>query len=74
MARQHAVHRRQVLGIARANTGTVQREADPEPARHVGELGIGPSSALARTGSSAMPHFGQAPGRGCRISGCIGQV
>ena len=26
------------------------------------------------TGSSAIPQIGHAPGPGCRISGCIGQV
>jgi hypothetical protein len=36
--------------------------------------GLGPSSAVTVTGSSAMPQIGQAPGPGCRISGCIGQV
>ena len=46
-----------------ANTGSGQRQADPEPPRHVGELGIGrrrrPSTS---SGSSAMPQIGQAPG------------
>ena len=34
----------------------------------------GSSGAARVTGSSAMPHFGQAPGPGWRTSGCIGQV
>ncbi len=32
------------------------------------------SSIAPATGTSAMPHFGQLPGLGLRISGCIGQV
>jgi hypothetical protein len=36
--------------------------------------GLSPSSRLGSSGSSAMPHFGQAPGRFYRTSGCIGQV
>ena len=52
-----------------------RRDADPEPARHVGELRV----AVARrrvtvSGSSAMPQIGQAPGPSRTISGCIGHV
>ena len=36
--------------------------------------GFSPSSRLGISGSSAMPHFGQAPGWSWRTSGCIGQV
>ena len=36
--------------------------------------GLGPVSAVTITGSSAIPQMGHAPGPGCRISGCIGQV
>src|SRR5437870_3585980 len=32
------------------------------------------SAGEARIGSSAMPHFGQAPGRSVTTSGCIGHV
>jgi hypothetical protein len=32
------------------------------------------AGAAGVTGSSAMPHFGQAPGPDRRTSGCIGQV
>ena len=51
-----------------------QRQPDPEPAGHVGELGIGPESAVTVSGSSAMPQIGQEPGPTWRICGCIGQV
>jgi hypothetical protein len=51
-----------------------QREADPEAARHVGQLGLGPLSAVTTSGSSAMPQIGQLPGPTWRISGCMGQV
>ena len=36
--------------------------------------GLGPSSAVATIGSSAMPQIGQVPGASRTISGCIGQV
>ena len=36
--------------------------------------GLGPSSSETVIGSSAMPHFGQAPGPCCTISGCMGHV
>jgi hypothetical protein len=36
--------------------------------------GLGPVSAVAIDGSSAMPQIGQWPGPTCRIWGCIGQV
>ncbi len=36
--------------------------------------GFGPSSAEIVIGSSAIPHFGHAPGPCWTISGCIGQV
>ncbi len=36
--------------------------------------GLPSSSRLTVTGSSAMPHFGQAPGPIWRTSGSIGQV
>ena len=36
--------------------------------------GLGPVSAVARSGSSAMPQIGHEPGPSCLISGCIGQV
>ena len=60
--------------IAKPNTGTVS--ASPIQNRRVisASSGFGPPSALATTGSRAMPHFGQTPGPTCRISGCIGQV
>src|SRR5690242_15797665 len=35
--------------------------------------GFGPSSAVTVRGSSAMPHFGQLPGRSLTTSGSIGQ-
>jgi hypothetical protein len=36
--------------------------------------GLGPASAVATSGSSAMPQIGHDPGPTCRTSGCIGQV
>ncbi len=36
--------------------------------------GLGPASAVAISGSSAMPQIGQEPGPTWRISGCMGQV
>src|SRR5689334_770546 len=36
--------------------------------------GLGPESAVTRTGSSAIPQIGHEPGPGRRISGCIGHV
>src|SRR6478672_8831923 len=36
--------------------------------------GLGPVSAVASTGSRAIPQIGQAPGPYRRTSGCIGQV
>ena len=33
-----------------------------------------PASSVSVFGSRSMPHFGQAPGPICSISGCIGQV
>jgi hypothetical protein len=35
---------------------------------------LGPVSAVARTGSGAMPQIGQEPGPTCRLRGRIGQV
>src|SRR5215467_8525711 len=55
--------------IARANTGTVS--PSPIQKRRVmsASSGLGTGSALAVTGSSAIPHLGQWPGPICRISG-----
>ena len=66
MRPQHAAHRN---GQQRRG----QREADPEPARHVAEFGIVFFELTVR-GSSAMPQIGQLPGSDLTTSGCIGQV
>ena len=40
-----------------------EREADPEPPRHVDEFGVRPRLApVGASGSSAMPQIGQDPG------------
>ena len=36
--------------------------------------GLGPSSSVGASGSSAIPQIGQSPGPSRRISGCIGHV
>src|SRR2546427_2210303 len=64
--------------IASRKTG--RPSATPNQKRRVmsANSGLGASSAIAVMsviiGSSAIPHFGQAPGRSLTISGCIGQV
>ena len=60
--------------ISRANTGSVS--AVPIQKRRVmsRSSGLSPVSAVASTGSSAMPQMGQLPGPIWRICGCIGQV
>ncbi len=60
--------------ISRAKTGTVSTRPIQNRRVMSRSSGLGRSSALANTGSSAMPHLGQLPGPTCRISGCIGQV
>ena len=51
-----------------------QRHPDPEPPRHVAQLGVGAFPAAGVIGSSAMPQIGQLPGPLRTICGCIGQV
>ena len=51
-----------------------EHQADPEPAHHVDQFGIGSSIGTGNLGSRAMPQIGHEPGPICRISGCIGQV
>ena len=60
--------------ISSRNTGTAS--ASPTRKRRVmsASSGFGPTSAVASSGSSAMPQIGQVPGPTCRTSGCIGQV
>jgi hypothetical protein len=60
--------------ISSANTGTVS--AVPIQKRLVmsRSSGLSPCSAVASTGSSAMPQMGQLPGPIWRTCGCIGQV
>jgi hypothetical protein len=62
------------LPISSRNTGRVS--ASPIQSRRVisTSSGLGPASAVASSGSSAMPQMGQAPGPTCRISGCMGHV
>jgi len=60
--------------ISRAKTGAAS--ARPIQNRRVmsASSGLGPLSAEASSGSSAMPQIGQLPGPTCRTCGCIGQV
>ncbi len=60
--------------ISSAKTGAVR--AVPIQNRRVmsRSSGLSPCSALASTGSSAMPQMGQLPGPNWRTWGCIGQV
>ena len=60
--------------ISSAKTGTVS--ARPIQNRRVKSTssGFGPVSAVATSGSSAMPQIGQEPGPTWRTCGCIGQV
>jgi len=59
-----------------SSTTTGAASATPIQNRRVmsASSGLGPLSADAITGSSAMPQIGHAPGPAWRISGCIGQV
>ena len=59
-----------------AKTTTGMDSATPTQKRRVMSRSSsdGPVSAVTMTGSRAMPQIGHAPGPGCRISGCIGQV
>ena len=62
------------LPISSTNTGSVR--ARPIQNRRVmsASSGLGPASAVASTGSSAMPQIGHEPGPTWRTSGCMGQV
>ncbi len=60
--------------ISRANTGAVSARAIQKRRLMSASSALGCGSAVAVTGSSAMPQIGQAPGPACRICGCIGQV
>ena len=60
--------------IASASTGTVSVKPNQNRRVMSTSSGFGPSSPVATTGSSAMPHFGQAPGPTWRTSGCMGHV
>ena len=59
---------------ALGTTGTLS--AAPSQKRRVKSKssGLGPASAVATSGSSAMPQIGQWPGPIWRICGCIGHV
>ena len=64
-----------ISAVASANTGRVSARLTQKRRVMSTSSGLGPSSAaVAATGSSAMPHFGQLPGPIWRTSGCIGQV
>ena len=60
--------------ISNVNTGSVSTSAIQKRRVMSASSGLGPESAVAISGSSAMPQIGQAPGPIWRISGCIGQV
>ena len=60
--------------ISSATTGALSAVAIQKRRLMSASSGLGPVSALAISGSSAMPQIGQEPGPICRISGCIGQV
>ena len=62
------------LPISSANTGRVSTSPIQNRRPMSASSGFGPSSAVATSGSSAIPQMGQLPGTPRRISGCIGQV
>ena len=59
--------------IANTSTGTDRTSATQNRRDMSASSGFS-SPATGITGSSAIPQMGQWPGRGCRISGCMGQV
>ena len=58
--------------IVSRKTGRPSSEADPQPPRHVDELGVRGLDVTVR-GSSAMPQIGQAPARRGRSQGASGR-
>ncbi len=60
--------------MASVVTTTVSGSVHQKRWRKSVSSGFSPSSSEGISGSKAMPHLGQVPGIGCRISGCIGQV
>ena len=74
LLRNEVIEAGQVTAHLQGDHRQRQHQPDPEPARHVDEFVARLRSAVASTGSSAMPQIGQEPGPTWRISGCIGQV
>ena len=60
--------------MSSATTGTASARPTQKRRVMLTSSGLGPATATGRSGSSAMPQIGQAPGPACRTSGCIGQV
>ena len=60
--------------ISRATTGTVSTSPIQKRRVKSNNSGLGATSAVATSGSRAMPQIGQLPGPTCRICGCMGQV
>jgi hypothetical protein len=65
---------RRCPAMASAVTTTVKGNVHQKRRRKSTSSGLSLSSRLGISGSSAMPHFGQAPGWSWRTSGCIGHV
>ena len=60
--------------ISSTTTGAASRAPIQNRRVMSASSGLGASSRLMTSGSSAMPQIGQVPGPSCRTSGCIGQV
>jgi hypothetical protein len=60
--------------IVRTNTGAPSTRPIQKRRVMSTSSGLGASDRSATRGSSAIPHFGQAPGRSLRTSGSIGQT
>jgi hypothetical protein len=60
--------------IARARRGTERTALIHKRRLMSTSSGLGPSSSVDISGSSAMPQIGQLPGPIWRICGCIGQI
>ncbi len=65
---------RRCAPISSATTGRASGRPIAKRPDMSASSGLGPASPVTRSGSSAMPQMGQAPGLGCLTSGCIGQV
>src|SRR5580765_1544397 len=60
--------------IVKTNTGAPRTRPSQKRRVMSTSSGLGASERSATRGSSAIPHFGQAPGRSLRTSGSIGQT